>query len=81
MDLPPACRYTMKILSENKRIVFRDRKRRRRLTQHTWLDKVWNCDLIDHIPNSKFICDKNGDIYLMFDFGDRTDLLKFSMHD
>lgn len=61
----PDYRYKIKISFDKKVVKLKDRKKRSRSVARGWGKGSWNCDMHDRIPNSNYISDKNGNIYLV----------------
>ena len=59
-----------------KTIKLKDSKRRSRYAVRGWGKGRWNCNLHTSIPESQYISDKNGNIYLLFYKGKRRNLIK-----
>jgi len=76
MGYTKGCRYKIKITRNKKSVKLKDKSRKPRALG--WGKDHWNNDINDKIPYSKYITDKNGDIYLPFYFGEEQNLIKIS---
>jgi len=66
----PECKNKMKVITNEKVVKFKDKKRRSRFVVRGWGKGEWNCDMHERIPNSNYISDKDGNIYLMIYAGE-----------
>ena len=68
---PNPCWYKMEIISSGKNIILKDKIRMQR-SMFSGLSKK--------LPYSNYLSDKNGDIYLLFEFGDEKHFIKIPMN-
>ena len=66
------CKYKVKIKAKKLNAVFRDKSRNTRFIARGWGKPHWNCNLYERLPYSKYISDKNGNIYLLINSKEQT---------
>ena len=78
MSLVSGCKYKINIEYNNKTIKLKDKERR---TRYSYVNgKRISEELNRYLPNSKYITDKNGNIYLMFWEDDKHNLIKLPIN-
>jgi len=78
MSLVSGCKYKIDIEFNNKTVKFKDAKRRTRLSYVA--ENTMSVDLNKYLPNSRYITDKNGDIYILFWIKDEHNLIKLPIN-
>jgi hypothetical protein len=78
MSLVSGCKYKIDIEFNNKTVKFKDTKRRTRLSYVA--ENTMSVDLNKYLPNSRYITDKNGDIYILFWIKDEHNLIKLPIN-
>ena len=74
MSLITKCKYNIKINSNNKTITLKDKKRDTRISFYN--GSRINAELNEYIPNSRYITDKYGNIYINFTVKEHRKLIK-----
>jgi len=74
MSLVSQCRYKIRINYKNKTVELKDKHRTTRYS--IWNKQDLDVDLNKNIPFSRYITDKSGNIFLIFDIEKETKLIK-----
>ena len=78
MSLVSQCKHKLIIKFNNKSVKLKDTKRDVRISYKD--GEKFKGDLYDYLPNSRYITDKNSNIYLIFRIKDEKNLIKLSIN-
>jgi len=76
MSFVSSCRYKMKVVMNDENVRFKDSRGRQRALYNRLGKGKWNCNLFKYLPNSKYITDIDGNIYILFYFKNEQSLIK-----